>query len=176
MLNYKSNQKNTLNNQNNKDTTEKILKLNGNKAELEDCKQQIENCLYNNDVNNLNTNSNTSKITYSIPKENSINKTPINMTDTTINKIKQEQTKINNCNYNTVSAPSSYGELIPMKNQMNCDAPNLTLDFFRLVNLQDFSNQKNLGNYDYFEKTNENLYSHNNSCYINLRSPAHIFL
>lgn len=176
MYNYSNNHENTFNEENNKERSNKIIKINGNKAESEDLKQQIGNILNDNDVKKLNTNENTYKITYSIPQENSINKTPINLINNSINQIKQVQTKIKNCNFNNISVPSSYGELIPIKNQMNCDAPNLTLDFFRLINLKDISNQKNIGNYDYFEKANENLYSHNNSCYINLRSPAHIFL
>jgi len=72
--------------------------------------------------------------------------------------------------------PSSFSDLIPLKNEMNCDAPFIPSDFFKLVNLNDFSNQNNIGNIECLNMFKKTIFSNDHTCYLKLRGPPHIYL
>ena len=70
----------------------------------------------------------------------------------------------------------SYGEVVPSKCELNCDAPIIPFQYQKIFNINHISNQNNIGNAD---NMNFNFIINSyeeNSSYLKICTPPHILL
>lgn len=95
-------------------------------------------------------------------------------TESTMSGASKNDSNGNNLNSDTIKNENN--DNLPRKTELNCDAPILPIEFERLINIRDFSNQRKIGNFESIDRNNDKDFSHVNSSYVKLSSPPHILL
>jgi len=79
-------------------------------------------------------------------------------------------------NNNDLIKPPSYGEIVPSKCELNCDAPLIPYQYVKIFNIDKISNQDNIGNNDNFCAYLNLVKVEENSSYMRIYPPPHILL
>ena len=72
--------------------------------------------------------------------------------------------------------PQSYGEIVPSKCELNCDAPLIPYQYQKIFNINKISNQENYGNVDNFINSFRLMKIEDNCSYMKIYPPPHIIL
>ena len=71
---------------------------------------------------------------------------------------------------------SSYGEIVPGKFELNCDAPLIPYQYQKFFNINKISNQESIGNVENFISSFSTMGMEENSSYMRIYPPPHILL
>ncbi len=71
---------------------------------------------------------------------------------------------------------SAFGEIVPGKYELNCDAPLIPYQYDKIFNINKISNQENLGNIHNFIYSFGLMQMEKNSSYMRVSPPPHIIL
>jgi hypothetical protein len=79
-------------------------------------------------------------------------------------------------NTDQIPKVSSYGEIVPGKYELNCDAPLVPYQYQKFFNINKISNQEVIGNVDNFIFSFSTMGMEENSSYMRIFPPPHILL
>lgn len=119
-----------------------------------------------------------------INSKTKLDKQSINFTNKELNKNGLKEKNYNDIKKTSIKIISkeqllraySYGEIVPSKCELNCDAPLIPYQYQKSFNIKKISNQETIGNIDNFCFSFYSKKQEENSSYMKIYPPPHILL